>query len=103
MKQRLQLGDSRKYLYHKAIKLTLKLSQVTRGPGPWKFNNSFSKDKNYPTLITDSYPIINGKYANIVDKSLRWELIKMEIRSITISFAAPKAKEFRKYLTFKSA
>jgi len=25
-----------------------------------------------------------------------WELIKMEIRSITISFAAHKAKEFRK-------
>lgn len=88
--------------HHKAIKHTLKLSQVTRGPGPWKFNNSFSKDKNYPTLITDSYPIINGKYANIVDKSLRWELIKMGIRSITISFAAPKAKQFHKNLTFKS-
>lgn len=72
--------------HHKAIKLTLKLSQVTRGPGPWKFNNSFSKEKNYLTLITDSYPIIIGKYANIVDKSLRWELI----RSITISFATQK-------------
>ena len=31
---------------HKAIKLTLKLSQVTRGPGLWKFNNSLLKDKN---------------------------------------------------------
>ena len=81
---------------HKAIKLTLKLSQVTRGPGLWKFNNSLLKDKNYLTLITESYPIISEKYAYIVDKRLRWELIKMEIRSITISFAARKAKEFRK-------
>ena len=81
---------------HKAIKLTLKLSQVTRGPGLWKFNNSLLKDKNYLILITESYPIISEKYANIVDKRLRWEMIKMEIRSITISFAARKAKEFRK-------
>ena len=82
--------------HHKAIKLTLKLSQVTRGPGLWKFNNSLLKDKNYLILITESYPIISEKYANIVDKRLRWELIKMEIRRITISFAARKAKEFHK-------
>ena len=69
---------------------------MIRGPGLWKFNNSLLKDKNYLTLITESYPIISEKYANIVDKRLRWELIKMEIRSITISFAARKAKEFRK-------
>ena len=69
---------------------------MTRGPGLWKFNNSLLKDNNYLTLITDSYPIISEKYANIVDKRLRWELIKMEIRSNTISFAARKAKEFRK-------
>ena len=53
-------------------------------------------NKDYLTLITESYPIISEKYANIVDKRLRWELIKMEIRRITISFAARKAKEFRK-------
>ena len=80
----------------KAVKLSLKLSQVMRGPGLWKFKNSLLKDKNYLTLITESYPIISEKYANIVDKRLRWELIKMEIRSITISFASRKAKEFRK-------
>ena len=81
------------------LKLRLQLLQITKqlnSPGPWKFNNSFLKDKNYLPLITESYPIISEKYANIVDKRLRWELMKMEIRSITISFAARKAKEFRK-------
>ena len=81
---------------HKSIKLTLKLSQVTRSPGLWKFNNSLLQDKNYLTLITESYSIISEKYANRVDKRLRWELIKMEIRGITISFAARKPKEFHK-------
>ena len=53
---------------HKAIKLSLKLSQVIRGPGLWKFNNSLLKDKNYLTLITESYPIISEKYANMSTK-----------------------------------
>ena len=47
-------------------------------------------------VVVVSYPIISEKYASIVDKRLRWELIKMEIRSITISFAVRKANEFRK-------
>ena len=67
------------------------LSSVIFPPKPLMISN-----KNYLTLVTESYPIISEKYANIVDKRLRWELIKMEIRSITISFAARKAKEFRK-------
>jgi len=69
---------------------------VTLDPGLWKFNNSLLKDKNYLILITESNPIISEKYANIVDKRLRWELIKMDIRSTTIPLAAHKAKEFRK-------
>ena len=80
---------------HKAIKLSMKLPKATRGPGLWKFNNSLLKDKEYIKQITDSYPIIREKYADIEDKRLKWELIKMEIRSITIPFAAHKAKQFR--------
>ena len=67
------------------------LSSMIFAPKPLMISN-----KDYLTLITESYPIISEKYANIVDKRLRWELIKMEIRKITISFAARKAKEFRK-------
>ena len=80
---------------HKAIKLSMKLPKATRGPGLWKFNNSLLKDKEYIKQITDSYPIIREKYADIKDKRLKWELIKMEIRSITIPFAANKVKQFR--------
>ena len=67
------------------------LSSMIFAPKPLMISN-----KDYLTLITESYPIISEKYTNIVDKRLRWELIKMEIRRITISFAARKAKEFRK-------
>ena len=52
---------------HKVIKLCLKPS--TRGPGLWKFNNSLLKDAEYLNLISDKYPIIREKYADIADKT----------------------------------
>lgn len=69
---------------------------MIRGLGLWKFNNFFLKDKNYLILIIESYLIISEKYVNIVDKRLRWELIKMEIRGIIIFFVVCKVKEFYK-------
>ena len=81
---------------HKAIKLCLKPFKSTRGPGLWKFNNSLLKDAEYVNLISDKYPIIREKYADIADKRLKWEMIKMELRGVTISFAKHKAKNFNK-------
>ena len=77
---------------HKAIKLCLKPFKSTRGPGLWKFNNSLLKDAEYLSLISDKYPIIREKYTDIADKRLTWEMIKMELRGVTISFAKYKAK-----------
>ena len=81
---------------HKAIKLCLKPFKSTRGSGLWKFNNSLLKDAEYVNLISDKYPIIREKYADIADKRLKWEMIKMELRGVTISFAKHKAKNFNK-------
>ena len=51
------------------------------------------KDKTFVSLITDSYPDIIQKYSNIKDPKLKWELIKMEIRGITIPYTTNRAKE----------
>ena len=69
---------------HKPIRVQLQLENDNRGPGLWKFNNSLLEDEIYVKLITDSYAVIQNKYSGIEDKRLRWELIKMEIRGITI-------------------
>ena len=66
---------------------------MTRGLGLWKFNNSLLEDEIYVKLITDSYAVIQNKYSGIEDKRLKWELIKMEIRGITIPFSKNKAKQ----------
>jgi len=81
---------------HKAVKLRFNLINSKRGPGLWKFKNSLLKDETYVNLIQDSYPDIIQKYSNINDPKLKWELIKMEIRGLTIPYSKNKARKMRK-------
>ena len=67
--------------------------EFKRGLGLWKFNNTLLQDECYFQLIKDCYPHILQKYANVDDKQLLWELIKMEIRSETIRYSKGKSKE----------
>ena len=78
-------------LDHKAIKLTLQFSIVVRGLGLWKFKSSHLEDNEFLDLITNNYSLIREKYVHVVDKKLKWELIKIERRGITISFSKRKA------------
>ena len=79
---------------HKAVILGLRILSEMRGPGLWKFNNSLVEDNEFVELIKQSYPVIREKL-----KRLKWELIKMEIRSITISYTKHKGKECRNRVT----
>ena len=68
-----------------------------RGLGFWKFNNSLLEDKEYTNKILELYPQLREKYHCVNDQQLFWELIKMEIRSTTISFSKGKAQAIRKH------
>ena len=64
-----------------------------RGPaGIWKFNNSLLDDEGYLNLIREHYSSISEKYSAQEDKWLKWELVKMELRGLTIPYAKNKAK-----------
>ena len=80
---------------HKAIRLFLQFESKKKGPGPWKFNNSLLNDDTFVNLITTNYPIICRKYAYLTNLNLKWEMIKMEIRSLTIPYAKSKARNVR--------
>ena len=71
-------------------------SDLKRGPGTWKFNNTPLDDKNYVDLMRILYPQILEKYKDVKNKQLLWEIIKMEIRSQTISYSKSKRCELRK-------
>ena len=76
---------------HKLVCLSIQLKKLsTRGPGLWKFNNSLLKDEDYIERIQKSYPEIRSKYSYIQDEQMLWELLKMEIRIFTNSFAKVK-------------
>ena len=81
---------------HRAVKLKFKCSNNRRGPGLWKFNNSLLDDEGYVNLIRESYPSISEKYARQEDKRLKWELVKMELRGLTIPYAKKKAKNLHR-------
>ena len=61
---------------HKAIFLGMELqSELKRGPGTWKFNNTLLEDQDYIDLINFIYPRTLEKYEDVESKQLLWELI----------------------------
>ena len=80
---------------HLIIKQSICLSlpmATSRGPSFWTFNNTLLDDEVYIAHIRELVPQIREKYSFVQDKQLFWELIKMEIREKTISFAKQKSK-----------
>ena len=76
---------------HKAVGLQLKLSVgKLRGPGTWKFNNTLLEDGEYIEKVHREFNHIKLKYEEVKNPQLLWELIKMEIRSLTIKFSKQK-------------
>ena len=82
---------------HKATFLKMDIrSELKRGPGTWKFDNSLLEDDDFIERISFCYPQIHEKYTDVKDKQLLWELIKMEIRMETIKYFKEKRYKFRK-------
>ena len=64
-------------------------------PGDRDFGNSttpFWRIRNTLVWFSDTYFHVCSYYRNVTDKRLSWELMKIEIRSATISFSKSKAK-----------
>ena len=81
---------------HKIIYLLLSWPKENpRGPGLWKFNNSLLTEE-YTAEICELYPRFRERLSYIQDKSLFWEMLKMEIRNATIAFAKDKVKVAKK-------
>ena len=81
---------------HKAIFLSIAINDAfQRGPGTWKFNNQLLEDENYVQLISECFPRILLKYQEVESHQLLWELIKMELRTETITYSKANRKELK--------
>ena len=80
---------------HSAISLHLqaRFNKQRRGPGFWKFNSSLLEDDNYVNALRKNIDLFKAKYENVADKGLKWDLIKMEKRGLTVKYAKTKAKK----------
>ena len=78
---------------HDAIYILLSWTGKTfKGPGLWKFNNTLLSDERYVAIVRDQYSQARSYYSYLTDKRLFWEMMKMEIRTVTTSYAKSKAK-----------
>jgi hypothetical protein len=76
-----------------ALKLEELNSKENRGRGIWKLNTSLLKEKEYVDKINLVIDESKERYQNITDKRLKWDVVKMEIRSSTISYASYRSKQ----------
>ena len=82
---------------HKAIFLGMELpSELKRGPGTWKFNNTLLENQDYIDVINFIHPRTLEKYKDVESRQLLWELIKMELRAKTMSYSKKKRAEVKK-------
>ena len=70
-----------------------------RGPGFWKFNSSLLNDEDYCAYIKGIITKYREEYRDVNDRSVCWDLIKMEIRAHTISYSKTQAFLLRQYET----
>ena len=82
---------------HSALILTICFDEETapRGPGYWRFNNSLLSDNEYVALLRSKIPEFVEKYKEVEGKGFFWEMVKMEIRGLTVRFSKLKAKRNR--------
>jgi exonuclease III len=83
---------------HNIISLRImNLDKPQRGKGMWKFNASLLRDKEYTSKISGMLEENKERYAEIKDKRLRWDVVKLDVRGLTISHCSYKVKTEKKY------
>ena len=75
---------------HSRITLTLKLSSLARGRGLWQLNETYLSNQDYVNMINNSIDEFLENNAEL-NPTLKWDMIKMNLREKSISFATKKA------------
>ena len=78
-----------------SIELNLHNESMKKGPGFWKLNTNLLRDPEYVKRIKSTIQESKIKYNSMEDKALKWDIIKCDIRTETISYATWKNKTTR--------
>ena len=95
---------------HSAITFVFSAASTIRGKGYWKFNSQLLRDLEYIQLVKncvketiEEYRVSEDPvdFLNIqlsCNDQIFWEILKVKIRSISISYSTHKAREGRKFV-----
>lgn len=79
---------------HKAIIIELDQSEFIRGPGTWRFNNSYLKDKDFIQHMNEILNTFAVEAENEIGCATdTWELCKIEIRDFCTEYGRMKANQ----------
>ena len=75
---------------HRGCSILIKFSNIERGPGLWKFNNSLLNDPKYVSEMNSLIQDFTSEIVEHTDYQMEWELLKLKIKSHTISYSKMK-------------
>lgn len=78
---------------HSILKLEIGQTLDTRGPGHWRFDNTFLGDADYREKMLQHINTV--KQEELSDPNLRWEWVKYKIRLFTIEYSSSKKRKQR--------
>ena len=81
---------------HSIISLHICNSTTHRGRGYWKFNSMLLRDLEYVNKVSELIENLKEE-TSMLDKQLRWDFIKSELRGFTVQYSARKGKEKREF------
>ena len=75
------------YSDHSLFKMSLTIgNNANKGRGFWKFNSSLLHHAAYVTKAKEMITNVSENYSTINDKSMLWQIMKLEIRTQTIPY-----------------
>ena len=77
---------------HLLVSVTIKFNSFRYGKSYYKMNISVLQDKQYVDMMKNKIPILIKDNDNL-DPHLQWEMVKKEIKEITIKFCKKRAQE----------
>ena len=82
---------------HDKVNIKLDLSEIERGPGLWKINNSYLHDPDYVKEITRMWYLHQFKKDENDNLNGWWEEGKIRIKEISLNFSKRKNRENKNY------
>ena len=73
---------------HRGCFIHIKESEITRGRGYWKFNNSLLSDPKYVNEINNLIEHYQGEHE---DPQIDYEILKIKIKELTIAYSKEKS------------